>query len=133
MDEDGGALRIRSGGEGWSQGTAGASGSIRASTRYILGALSSLRVCVGRVSDRNRAGVSGRHHRHDGLGLWSHRAGADRIGLYGSRVFQPGLPAFLAFDLTATCGARGLDETAASPVTCGWRAFRPPTPLPSPP
>src|SRR6516225_8067124 len=120
MDEDGGALRIRSGGEGWSQGTAGASGSIRASARYVLGALSSLRICVGRVSDRHRAGVSGRHHRHDGVGLWGHRAGTDRIGLHGSRVLQPALPAFPAFALMATSRARvAWDRRRASHI---WMA-----------
>ena len=46
----------------------------REKARHPSGALPQLRIRIGRLSDRHRAGFRGRHHRHDRAGLWRHRA-----------------------------------------------------------
>src|SRR5262249_11575135 len=101
LDEDCGALRIRPGREGRSQGVAGARRNIRAPTRHLPGALPSLRVCIGCLSDRHRAGVGRGHHRHDGPGLRRHRSRRGRARLHAPRIFQPAVPALAALDLAA--------------------------------
>ena len=60
--------------EGRPQGIARLGRKIRARARHSSGALPQLRIRIGRLSDRHRAGIRGRHHRHDRAGLGRHRA-----------------------------------------------------------
>ncbi len=64
----------------------------------------------------------GRHHRYCGVGLYSAGARRDRVGLHGTRIFQPALSAFAAFNLTriwTQWSEREPRVRSAPPSACG--------------
>ena len=75
-----------------------------------LAQVPSLRICVGRVPDRHRAGVGDRHHRHGGAELHCRRARRARARLHGDWAVRAA-PAASA--LSAGRGA------ARAPHACG--------------
>ncbi len=67
--------------------------SLRTPARHLAGQVSPLRVRLGGLPDRHRAGVGRGHHRHGGARVGGDRARLLRPGIHGARVFQPGLSA----------------------------------------